>query len=75
MEKHLEKGNKTFAVLEKEYDKVWRADRWSALREHGIGGRLLESIEALYKESKTCVRVEGELTEGMTNGNINTMNL
>ena len=36
---------------------------WRALREYGIGGRLLGAIEALYKESKACVRVEGKLTE------------
>ena len=66
VEKHLEKGKKMFAAfvdLEKAYDKVWRADLWRALREYGIGGRLLGAIEALYKESKTCVRVEAELTE------------
>ena len=66
MEKHLEKGKKMFSAfidLEKAYDKVWREDLWSALREYGIGGRLLGSIEALYRESKACVRVEGELSE------------
>ena len=66
VEKHLEKGKKMFAAfvdLEKAYDKVWRADLWRALREYGIGGRLLGAIEALYKENKACVRVEGELTE------------
>ena len=36
---------------------------WSALREYGIGGRLLGSIEALYRESKASVRVERELSE------------
>ena len=65
VEKHLEKG-KMFAALidlEKAYDKVWRADLFSALRENGIEGRLLGSIEALHKESKACVRVEGELSD------------
>ena len=52
-----------FVDLEKAYDKVWRADLWRALREYGIGSRLLGSIEALYKESKAYVRVEVELTE------------
>ena len=59
VDKHLEKGKKMFAVctdLEKAYDKVWRVDLWSALRQHGIGGRLLQSVELLYKESKACVR-------------------
>ena len=52
-----------FVDSEKAYAKIWRADLLSALREHGIGGRLLGAIEALYKESKACVRVEGELME------------
>ena len=49
-------GNKHFVGYE-------NLDLWSALREYGIGGRLLGSVEALYKESKACVRVEGELSE------------
>ena len=36
---------------------------YRALREYGIGGRLLGSIKVLYKASKACVRVEGELRE------------
>ena len=62
----MEKRKKVFAAfvdLGKAYDKVWRADLWKALREYGIGGRLLGSIKALYEESKACVRVEGKLTE------------
>ena len=42
----------------KAYDEVWRADLWATVR-----GKLLESIKALYKESKACVRVEGDGTE------------
>ena len=66
MEKHLEKRRKVFAAfvdLEKAYDKVRRADLWRALREYGIRGRLLGFMKPLYKTSKACVRVEGELTE------------
>ena len=62
----MEKRKKVFAAfvdLEKAYVKVWRADLWKALREYGIEGRLLGSTKAPYKESKACVRVEGELTE------------
>ena len=68
MEKYLEKGKKMFAAfidLEKARDKVWRTDLWRALREYGVGGRLLGAIEALYKKSKACIRVEGELTIGL----------
>ena len=66
VEKHLEKEKKMFAAfvdLEKAYEKLWRVDPWRALSEYGIGGRLLGAVEVLYKESKACVRVEGELME------------
>ena len=66
VEKYLEKGKKMFAMfidLEKAYDKMWRANLWRALREYGIGGRMLGAMEALYKKCKACVRVEGEMTE------------
>ena len=46
VEKYLGKGKRMFPAfvdLEKAYDKVWRADLWKALREYGIGGRLLGS--------------------------------
>ncbi len=52
-----------FIDMEKAYDKVWRADLWATLRGYGVRGKLLGSIKALYKESKACVRVEGEVTE------------
>ena len=59
--KNRKKVFAAFIDLEKAYNKVWRADLWKVLKEYGIGSRLLESIKALYKESKACVRVE--LTE------------
>ena len=59
--KNRKKVFAAFIYLEKAYNKVWRADLWKVLKEYGIGSRLLESIKALYKESKACVRVE--LTE------------
>jgi len=52
-----------FIDMEKAYDKVWRADLWATLRRYGVRVKFLRSIKALYKESKTCVRVEGEMTE------------
>ena len=52
-----------FIDMEKAYDKVWRTDLWVTLKGYGVRGKLLGSIKALYKESKACVRVEGEVTE------------
>ena len=49
-------------LIWKRHDKVQKADLWSVMQEYGIGSRLEGSIEALYKESKACVRVDGELT-------------
>ena len=66
MEKYLEKDKKMYAAfidMEKAYDKVWRTDLWVTLKGYGVRGKLLGSIKALYKESKACVRVEGEVTE------------
>ena len=65
-EKYLEKDKKMYAAfidMEKAYDKVWRTDLWVVLKGYGVRGKLLGSIKALYKESKACVRVEGEVTE------------
>ena len=30
---------------------------------YGVGGRLLAAIQAFYKESEACVRVEGGMSE------------
>ena len=65
-EKYLEKDKKMYAAfieMEKVYDKVWRADLRVTLRGCGVRGKLLGSIKTLYKESKACVRVEGEVTK------------
>lgn len=49
--------------LKKAYVKVdWRALR-EMLMTYGIGGRLLEGIEAFYKRARACVRVDGDLSE------------
>ena len=41
----------------------WRTDLWMTLRGYGVRCKLIGSIKALYKESKVCVRVEGEVME------------
>ena len=66
MEKYLEKDKHMYAEfidMEKAYGKVSRADLWATLRGYGVRGKLFGSIKALYKESKACVRVNGEVTE------------
>ena len=45
------------------YDRVWRADLWATLKGYGVRGKLLGSIKLLYKVSKACVRVQGDLTK------------
>ena len=64
-EKHLEKDRMyaAFVDMEKAYDKVWSADLWATLRGYGMRAKSLGSVKALYKESKACVRVEGDVTE------------
>ena len=57
------RGCLQYLYMEKAYDKVWRADLWATLKAYGVRSRLLGSIKSLYKESKACVRVEGNLTE------------
>ena len=65
-EKTIEKDGKMYAAFidqEKAYDKVWREDMWRTLATHGVSGRLLRAVKALYENSKARVRVEDELTE------------
>ena len=65
-EKYLGKGKDVyfaFLDLEKAYDRVDRDAMWNVLRLYGIGGRLLQGVKSLYVSSKTCVRVENEMSE------------
>ena len=48
-----------FIDMEKAYDKVRRAHLRTTLRECGVRGKLLGTIQALYTESSECVRDEG----------------
>ena len=50
-EKMLERGKRLYAAfldLEKEYDNVWRAGLWEALKQYGVEGRLLKAVQGLY---------------------------
>ena len=55
-EKHLEKHS---WIWKKHMIRVDREALWQLLRVYGVGGGLLAAIEAFYKESEACVRVEG----------------
>ena len=48
-----------FVDLEKAYDRVPREVLWEVLREYGVRGTLLRSIQSLYSQSESCVRVLG----------------
>ena len=52
-----------FFYLERVYDSVDRKAMWSVLRLYGVGGKLLKVVKSMYNDSRTCVRVENELSE------------
>ncbi len=49
--------------LEKAYNRVDREALWSVLKVYGVGGQLLQRIQAFYREANACVRVEAEFSE------------
>jgi len=60
IEKHLEKNKELWAAfvdLEKAYDRVPRQVIWWALRRQGVGERLVEAVQTLYRDSKSAVRI------------------
>ncbi len=48
-----------FIDLEKAYDRVPREILWKVLKEYGIHGQLLSSIQSLYNNCKSCARING----------------
>ena len=53
------KGNKLYICavdLEKAFDCVDRPQLWAALRQAGIGGRMLGALQALYADVPVCVK-------------------
>ena len=49
--------------LENTYDKIDREALWQLLSVYGVGGGLSAATKAFYKESESCVKVEGMVSE------------
>ena len=65
-EEMLERGKKLYTAfldLEEAYDRVWRAGLWKALKQYGVQGGLLSTIQGLYYDSEATVKVEEETTD------------
>ncbi len=54
-----------FMDLEKAYDRTDRGALWDVLKIYGVGGQLMEGIKAFYREANACIKVDGELTDGL----------
>ena len=52
-----------FVDLEKAYDRVPRDVLWEELREYGVRGSLLRTIQSLYSQSESCVRILGSKSD------------
>ena len=46
--------------LEKAYVTTDLHGKWQMLRVHGVGGKLLKSVQSFYIDSRACVRVHGK---------------
>jgi len=47
----------------KAFDSVWRVGLWRKLINCGVKGKLLTIIKNLYGEVKSCIRIDGALSE------------
>ncbi len=66
MEEYLGKDKKLYAAfmdLERAYDRVDKEALWSVLKISGVGGQLLQGIQAFYRKANACVRVGGKYRE------------
>ena len=52
-----------FVDLEKAFDSVDRSMMWRVLEMYGVNKTLLNAIRAIYQNSRSCVRVDGEYSE------------
>ena len=52
-----------FIDIQKAYDSVNRALLWTICKHYGITDKIVRLLELLYKDSKACVRINGELSD------------
>ena len=53
----------SFIDFSKAYDSIPRHILWTKLKENGLCGRLYNAIISLYKDVKSCVRINGLSTD------------
>ncbi|XP_030838384.1 uncharacterized protein LOC115922819 [Strongylocentrotus purpuratus] len=65
-EKYLEKNRSLYCCyidFQKTFDSVWQKGLWKAMGCFGYPSKLIRLLQALYEQSRSAVRVNGELTE------------
>jgi len=66
IEKHLEHQKDlyhNFIDFKKAFDRVWHEGLWHVMRNYGIDENLVQTIEALYKDSKSAVLLNCQIGE------------
>ena len=56
-------GRCAFIDVRKAYDRVWRDGLWKRLWDAGVRGKMWRVLRAMYKETKSCVMVDGKQTD------------
>ena len=68
-EKYLEKDKHLYCCyidFQKAFDSVWQNGLWRAMAFFGYPTKIIRLLQALYKQSQSAVRVNGELTDWFT---------
>ena len=52
-----------FIDFKQAYDSIWREGLWKILGSYGIPPKIVRLIQALYKDTKACVKIENNYTE------------